>query len=167
MSLYKSLISLGLCLFLTACGFHPLYSPTSDDGTVCYPLKIATIPDRDGQILRNHLVDLLIPSGTPLRPLYVLNVQLTETTIDTGIRKDETTKRKQVTLTGEIILTDAKCRVVYKHCAKVINSFAVIGENYYSDYVAENYAKKEALRLLAEKIKIFVIAYLDRQCECQ
>ncbi len=160
MWLFNLLSSLCLCLCLTACGFHPLY--TSDPScSQSYPLKIATIADRQGQILRNYLLDLLVPTGVPLKPHYTLDIKLTEVVTDTAIRKDATTNRKQVTLTALIILRNPCNRVVYNHCTSVVNSFSVLSENYYSDSVAEGYGKKEALRVLAEKIKLLVSAYLD------
>ncbi len=161
MWLYKSILSVCFCLLLTACGFHPLYTSSDPNCSVSYPLKIATISDRNGQILRNYLVDLLIPAGAPSKPKYTLEIKLTETIFNTGILRDETTSRKQATLTANILLRDCCCKIVYTHCTNSINSFAVLSQNYYSDSIAEEYAKKEALRVLAEKIKLLVSAYLD------
>ena len=42
-----------------------------------------------------------------------------------------------------------------------MNSFSVISQNYYADLVAEEYAKREAIRLLAEKIVLILTTYLD------
>jgi len=150
------------CLFLTSCGLHPLYMPQNETSDVSYPLKIATISDRRGQILRNYLVDLLTPGGTASAPLYVLEITLTDVIATIGVNKDETTSRKQATLTAVITLRDAKTYApVYTHSVKAINSFAILSQNYYADLVAEDYAKNEALRLLAEKIKLHLATYLD------
>jgi len=161
MWLFNTILSVCFCLLLTACGFHPLYTSSDPNCSVSYPLKIATISERNGQILRNYLLDLLLPAGAPLKPKYTLEIKLTETILDTGILRDETTSRQQVTLTAAILLRDRCCRIVYNHCTSSINSFAVLSENYYSDSIAKEYAKKEALRVLAEKIKLLVSAYLD------
>lgn len=153
-----------LCLFLTACGFRPLYTSSDVCGNICYPIKIATISDRNGQILRNYLVDYLSPQGAHPKPLYILEITLTETLVDTLLNKDETTNRKQVTFTALMTLKDSKCgKVVYAHSTKALNSFPVLTENYFSDYVAQNFARKEALRLLAEKITLFITTYFDSQ----
>lgn len=161
MWLYNSILSVCFCLFLSACGFRPLYTSSSSNCSVSYPLKIATISDRNGQILRNYLVDLLIPAGASPKPKYTLEIKLNEAIIGTGIQRDETTSRKQVTFTAEIILRNNCWKVIYRHCTRTVNSFAVLSENYYSDSIAENYAKKEDLRVLAEKIKLLVSAYID------
>jgi len=158
---FKLLFSLSLCLFMTACGWQPLYTTPEDSTTVSYSLKIATIPDRHGQILRNFLVDMMIPEGTPPEPKYILKVVLTEEIAGIAVAKNENTIRKEATLTGLITLTESKTKkVVHTHTVKAINSFAVIGKNYYADIIAEDYAIKEASRLLAEKIRLVVSIYL-------
>lgn len=159
-----------LCVFslVTACGFQPLYTPIRGTNHVAAPIKIATIPDRDGQILRNYLVDLLTPEGPPQKPLYILQIELTDAIANIGVNKDETTSRKNAIMTAVLTLRDAKTYgVVYTHRAKAINSFSVISENYFSDLTTEEYAKKEALRLLAEKISLLLITFLDTHCEMQ
>ena len=91
----KSFLLLSLTLFLTACGFRPLYQSNVDGINICYPIKIATIKDRQGQILRNYLLDLLTPQGASSKPQYILEVNLTTGISNVGINKDETTSRKE------------------------------------------------------------------------
>lgn len=166
MLFFKRLSALFLCCFLTACGFHPLYMPVQGTSRIAVPIKIATIQDRDGQILRNYLVDLLTPEGTPQNPKYVLEITLTDVITDIGVNRDETASRKSATVTAAIKMRDSKTNaVVYTHSAKAINSFAVLSQNYFSDLVAEDYAKKEALRLLAEKITLLLITFIDSKNE--
>ena len=148
--------------FVTGCGFHPLHMPSQGSSQVAVPIKIATIQDRDGQILRNYLVDLLTPEGTPQCPKYILYVSLTDVVTNIGVNKDETARRKNATMTAFLTLKDAKTNtIIYRHTTKAINSFSIINENYFSDLTAEDYAKKEALRLLAEKISILLVTFID------
>ncbi len=161
MSFYKSIALLVMCFSLTGCGFHPLYQAPCEGADIAYPIKICTIEDRQGQILRNYLVDLLTPAGAPLKPKYILEIKVTDVIIDTGIKKDELTSRKKATLTAALTLKDACHKVVYTHSVSAINSFTVLTENYYSDVVAAEYGRKEALRLLSEKIKLTLTAYMD------
>lgn len=154
------------CCLMTACGFHPLYMPIQGSSRIAVPVKIATILERDGQILRNYLVDQLTPEGAPQCPQYILEISLTDLITDIGVNVDETASRKSATVTAAIKLKDAKTQaVVYTHTAKAINSFAVLSQNYFSDLVAEEYAKKEALRLLAEKITLLLITFIDSKNE--
>ena len=155
---------ISFCLFfpLTGCGFHPLYTPYNGRHNTSYPIKIGTIADRNGQILRNSLVDLLTPEGTPSHPQYFLDVNLTETLINTGINKDESTTRKQARLTAKFILKDMKTnKVLYQHTTSAINSFSIINQKYYSDLTAQQYAVREAAQLLAENISLLITTYLN------
>lgn len=166
MLFYRIFTVLCLCYLVTGCGFHPLYMPVKGSSHVAVPIKIATIEDRDGQVLRNYLVDLLTPEGAPQNPKYILHISLTDVVADLGVNKDETSSRKNATMTAILTLMDAKTNaVVYTHVTKAINSFAVISQNYFSDLTSEEYAKKEALRLLAEKISLLLITYLDTRNE--
>jgi hypothetical protein len=135
---------------------------------VAVPVKIATIKDRDGQILRNYLVDILTPAGSPCCPKYVLEICLTDTITDIGVNRDETASRKNAKMTANLTLRDCKTqKIVYTHTTSAINSFAILSQNYFSDLTAEEYAKKEALRLLAEKISLLIFTYIETHCEVE
>lgn len=67
---------------LGGCGFQSLYG-TSGDSTSAVgvenelaQVQIMPIPDRRGQILRNHLLDLFNPKARPGKPLYRLQVRM-------------------------------------------------------------------------------------------
>ncbi len=168
---YKSLFAIIILFALTACNLRPMYE---DNGNmnICYPIKIATIKDRDGQILRNYLLDLMSPQGEPAKPRYLLEITLTSSIKSIGVNKDETTSRKEATLTALYRLRNFKTNKIL-HCgsANGINSFNIsnftktLDQNYYSDVVAEEYAKKEALRILAEKLVLLITAKLELQDE--
>lgn len=161
MSFYRLVF---FCLFfsLVGCSFHPLYTPYNGRHNTSYPIKIGTIADRNGQILRNNLVDLLTPEGAPPHPQYFLDVNLTETITSTGIKKDESTSRKQARLIAKFTLKDMKTnKVVYQHTTNALNSFSIINENYYSDLTAQQYAIREAAQLLAENISLLITTYLN------
>lgn len=166
MLFFRIFTVLCLCYLVTGCGFHPLYMPVRGSSHVAVPIKIATIEDRNGQILRNYLVDLLTPEGPPQSPKYILHIRLFEAVASIGINKDETSSRKNATMNAILTLKDSKTNaIVYTHTTKAINSFAVISQNYFSDLTSEEYAKQEALRLLAEKITLLLITYLDKKNE--
>lgn len=166
MSFSKIMSFLCLCFLMTACGFRPLYNPNGCNSDIAYPIKIATITDRNGQILRNILLDLLTPGGEVTKPQYVLEIKLTEGIRAIGVNKDETTSRKAAVLTAAMVLKDSKTsKVLYTHSVSATNSFEVISENYFADVIAEDYAKTEALRLLAEKVRLTVSTYLDNHHE--
>ena len=70
---------------MTACGFRPLYVPSSENAGIqgvyafdkLQRVAISNIPDREGQYLRNALIRLLYPNGRRGKTLYILNISLT------------------------------------------------------------------------------------------
>jgi LPS-assembly lipoprotein len=66
---------------LSGCGFQSLYgtrSATRDPAVEAHlnRVQVDSIQDRRGQILRNHLLDVLTPKGRNAKPLYRLAVTL-------------------------------------------------------------------------------------------
>jgi LPS-assembly lipoprotein len=92
-------------LTLTACDFHPLYGGVSpgnrESAGVSADLsevRVDTIADRAGQIMRNELIDRLQAEGVPPPPTHHLVVTYSETQQDLGINNNATTTRGQLTL---------------------------------------------------------------------
>lgn len=91
--LFRKKYVLLLVLALCGCGFEPLYVEKKHDNMWYYggdfdtsisqemaQISIEPISQRFGQIMRNELIDLLTPKGTPKSPKYRLFVHLTEKT---------------------------------------------------------------------------------------
>ncbi|QQR69306.1 MAG: hypothetical protein IPI58_01065 [Alphaproteobacteria bacterium] len=98
------------CLALVGCGFRPVYGglggPVSG-GERLNEVWIGTIPDRNGQMLRNMLTDRIHAEGVPSKPRYRLDVTLTSGEGDLGLRKDATATGRQLTIHASCVLTDA------------------------------------------------------------
>lgn len=106
----------GLVPALGACGFRPVYG-TGEDGlngrANLEKVDIAVIPDRAGQMLRNHLIDRFYRGGYPVDAPYRLDVSLTQSTNTAAIRPDQTTDRLDVS-------TSATFKVVEKKTGRVV-----------------------------------------------
>jgi len=118
MLLFKN-VCYGLCLtlavsllfFLSGCGFEPMYGTSSSAAQavdVALPnIDIANIPDRDGQYLRNKLMDRLYTGGRPDAAPYTLTFsKLNKSIVDLGIQKDATATRAQIQITTHMELVD-------------------------------------------------------------
>src|SRR5690242_7641602 len=71
-----------LLLALAGCGFRPLYGTRAADpyvGPEMGGIYISPLPDRDGQLVRNALLDRIDPKGEPQQPRYRLDIKLTVT----------------------------------------------------------------------------------------
>jgi LPS-assembly lipoprotein len=80
--LRRRIVAAASVIFLVAglagCGFEPLYGERKDVSVVgeLAAVRIAPIPDRAGQILRNFLLDQINPRGTAQAAAYTLTIQL-------------------------------------------------------------------------------------------
>ena len=108
----KLISVLALAALLGGCGFHPMYAqrtPTSPKQTVADRLaliKIGTIQDRQGQILRNALVERLTPKGEPSKPAYTLRVTLSKTEGGINFQKNATASSGETSVSATWVLTD-------------------------------------------------------------
>jgi LPS-assembly lipoprotein len=84
-----------LFVALGGCGFQPMMSRETNPAVQenLAKIRIDTIPDRSGQILRNYLLDDLTPRGVQGLAQYRLVVLLTEPRRDAAIQRDNTASR--------------------------------------------------------------------------
>jgi len=96
-------------LFLAACGFKPLYSSQTTAKQSFNAVFIDNIPDREGQYLRNALMDRLYNQGRPGTPQYNLNVSaIHQQRRDLDITKSSSATRAQLQVNTTITLSDSK-----------------------------------------------------------
>ena len=149
---YRSAI-LGLVLLvLTACGFHPLYAESRGTEPALAQIFIANIANREGQTLRNLLIDKMAPHGQPTTPKYNLVVSLKESDTDFGFRTDATSARSQISFTANYVLTPRDPKET------PINAYTTVTVGYnkldaqYSNLSAEEDARQRCLGELSEQI---------------
>jgi len=160
-----------IVVFLSACGFEPLYGPNSTCApAVCEELeqvKILCIKDREGQILRNYLLDIMNPTGQPTFPLAFLKVNLLIKKEASLILRDGTSSRYKLTLTAHLMLRDAETeKTLYTDTVTVINAY-YIGQftaiSAYASTLAERDAREKGLKLLADQIRITLASYYKQK----
>jgi LPS-assembly lipoprotein len=148
---------------LAGCGFRPLYGGDAGGSAASLAqIRIANIPDRPGQQLRNLLLDRLTPLGPPARPAYELSVVLREARHDLAIRKDESATRANLVLTASFVLVPADARDARRFAGSAVstNSFNRVRSDF-AALSAENDARNRALRVLAEEIRLRIAAALQ------
>ena len=79
-------------LALTACGFRPMYGPSSE-GALIGPVQVAEISGRTGSALSQELSRLLTAEAGRGGPTRVLEVSLSETVSRLAYRIDESAQR--------------------------------------------------------------------------
>jgi len=140
--------------FLSACGFSPIYGAQTPSGSTAEALNqiaIDNIPDRNGQMLRNHLIDRFYGKGRPANPLYRLTVNVTQTLQDLGIQANATSTRTLLDMTASYTLNDAQGKTVLFGTAHSVTNFNRLSDQYGS-LVASEYAQQRALNEVSEQI---------------
>ena len=101
------------CAMLGGCGFEPLYGERRDVNVVgeLAGVRIAPIPDRGGQVLRNFLLDQIKPRGTG-SGAYTLAVELREPQQEIGILRNDTATRIAYSAIATYTLADAGGRLL-------------------------------------------------------
>lgn len=148
---------LGLALALGGCGFSPLYGRPAAGSLVATELgEIVTdpIPGRVGLRVRNNLIDLISPSGSPAAPQYRLAVRLKEEREGLLISGDASITRYNYTLFADYDLVDiATGDVIDRGKARAIAGYNVV-ESQFATLSAEKDAEARAARELAQEIRL-------------
>lgn len=168
LSLPSFLLLLISSLFLPSCGFHPQYGVnkyTSHGAEEHLALvHIEGIPDREGQYLRNALIDRFYRDGRPDKVAYMLNVEdIKESLIDLDITKDSDSTRGQLRLSTRMKLHKATSgELLLDRNLHAVTSYNILGSEF-ANRVAEQNARENALDDLAGQIELQIVLYLKRQ----
>ena len=128
-------------------------------------IRIAPLPDRMGQTMHNFLRDRLNPEGQPGDPDYLLQVRLTATRRDLGIRKDETATRANLRLSAHFFLRDARSKaILFKGLASSVSSFNILEDQFATTFSEAN-ARNRALRALSDDIRTRLGIYFSRPAD--
>jgi LPS-assembly lipoprotein len=153
---------------LAGCGFKPLYGNAgsgSSDVSVSESLasvRVTPMRDRVGQQMHNFLRDRLNPYGQPDAPLYNLQVDLSESVVEVGVRIDETATRANLKLTASFTLRAvADGQELTTGNSVATTSFDILDEAF-ATTVSEEDARERALREVADDIQRRLAVYFAR-----
>ncbi len=159
---------LSAVLFLTACGgFHPVYGVNKYTAVgveeYLQQVQIGGIPDRDGQYLRNALIERFYRDGRPTSPLYALTVtNFSESLRDLDVTIDSDTTRGQLTIAITMLLIDKKTNeTVMERSLRSIASYNII-DSEFANRVSEANTRENALDDLARQIEEQLALYFKR-----
>ncbi|MCW5747393.1 MAG: hypothetical protein KIT36_14490 [Alphaproteobacteria bacterium] len=163
-----------LALALAGCGFEPMYGERTgtppagspaDSGVQSDMLgtRVATIADRVGQVLRNHLVDRLNPQGEPAQPVYYLVVRLHEEKESVLTRSDEFSTATNLRLIADYDVRDPQGNILNTGYSRVVTRYNTL-RSQYATIAAEDNARERAARELAEDIRVkLAVFYAHRR----
>ncbi|MQP66710.1 hypothetical protein GE253_15345 [Niveispirillum sp. SYP-B3756] len=163
----KRLIAAALIalLPLAGCGFQPVYGTRAGGVTAGMALanvQIDPIPDRNGQVLRNNLIDRFYTDGRPADARYRLAVALSAAEEQLGIQKDATATRARLRLQANYELIDNHSgQVVYRTFSRSVISFNLL-DSQFAVLASRQGAYDRGLTELADDIRTRLSLYFVR-----
>lgn len=155
---------LATSLAVAGCGFRPLYGtrgPASISAAELSAIQIDPIANREGQLVRNSLLDKMQPQGPAPKPLYRLTVGVTVVRENLGVRTDDTATRGNLTMTAGYRLVDiASGKQIMTGNSRAVSSYNILDSDF-ATVISENDAIRRTAVDLSEEIKTRVAIYLS------
>lgn len=160
--LFKFLTIILVITLLASCGFSPLHKQNNANHNSVLDLQkvvISPIPERIGQLLRIELFDQLTPYGAPEVPLYSLDINITETSRNLGVRKDTTATRTDLIVKASFKLIDLSSKkTVVVGAARSVISYNILDADFATMSVmsdARNRAAKDLATRIRSRLSVF------------
>lgn len=155
-------------LMLASCGFEPMYgttrfnAPTAQSAAleaILANIAIDNIPNREGQYLRNLLIDRFYTKGKPEAPAYTLNISgLKESKYDLDITKESDATRTQLKIEINMSLVDAAGKTILNRKLKALGSYNILTSEF-TTRVSEQNTRENVLKDLAAQIETQIGLY--------
>lgn len=155
-------------LLLAACGFSPVYgtlgtgSDYGNEDLLAY-IAIDNIPNREGQILRNELIDRFYRNeGRPANPQFTLSIEdLRENKTDLDITETSDSTRGQIRMDARMVLKDKRTgEQLMERPIQAISSYNILGSEY-ATRISEQNNRENALKNMARQIEMHVVLYFN------
>ncbi len=165
MSWSRSLVLLTAAALLMGCGFRPLYGSgdAAEIENELAAIQVRPIDNRIGQILHNHLIDLLTPGGRPRQVKYVLHVRLKKSIVHLGVQKNELATRTNLWITARFLLLSPGGSTLFNGQSVTISSFNILGSDDLATLAAEKDARARAVRQVAGDLRTKIAAFFLRR----
>ncbi len=165
----KAALALMALMTLSACGFQPVYGTWSGEQSgvpqELAQIGIATIPERNGQILRTYLQQRLAATEQPDSFPYVLRIALEERLIDLGLQPDAVTTRTQVRILARFSLINRSAgQPITSGRARATTSFNILDSELATDVSAQD-ARERALESVGDEIVQQLALHFQRAAE--
>ena len=157
----RSLVLLVAAVILMGCEFRPLYGSGDavETESELAAIWVRPIENRIGQILHNHLLDLLTPRGQPRQQKYELDVRLKEEISRLGVEKIELATRANLRMTAKFSLLTPSGSLLFHGQSVTISSFNILGSDNLATLVAEKDARVRAVRQIAGDLRRRLAAF--------
>lgn len=147
---------------LAGCGFHPMYGgrTAGEYDPRLAAIKVAPIPDREGQLLELALREKLNPRGVALPTRYTLTVSLSLARTDLGIQRNATSTRSEIDATASYTLIGGGKGITGS--SRTVSAFNLQNDAWAAT-VAEKDARERAIQDLADAIYMQLSLWSQQQ----
>ena len=128
---------------LYGCGFSPIYQIDSKKIAVqdhLSQIHINSIPEKEGLILYNYLVDVLNAYGRPKNPKYRLISKIKLSTINTAIKRNSEAKRGVIGVEAQFTLITDTEEKIFK--SKNECGYTIVNSPYATDEAQKDAQKR-------------------------
>jgi len=171
----KILILICGIFLLTSCGFEPLYAKKQNNNSWYFSgnfdnsvtqemakISIEPIAERFGQQVRNQLLDLVTPLGSPKNPQYRLyikpaNKQITQQ----AMRRDITATRERIRYKVSYYLEQNNKKILKGNSISFV-SYNILS-NPYSTTTAQKKTEEDAAKIIANDIALRLGTYFHKE----
>jgi LPS-assembly lipoprotein len=150
---------------IAGCGFRPLYGnhATGSSRDDFLLIEIATIDDREGQLLRNELIRRLHAGGNRQVPAYRLETRLSESKTVLAVQKNAFATRSNLAMVAKFSLRDVRTgAVAFDSSSKVTVSYNIL-DSEFASLLAEKNARERGVRELSEDMRVRLGVFFDQQ----
>jgi LPS-assembly lipoprotein len=147
---------------VAGCGYRPLYGDRADSASTAElaGIYVAPLPNRDGQILRNYLIERLSENEQPGHPTHTLTIALRIQATGIALSRDNTTSRTNITAVADFILVDPQNnRAVLKGVVRASSSYDVLQSDY-ATLVSREDAVNRTLREVSDEMRTRLAVFL-------
>ncbi len=167
--LHFILLAILLAASVGGCGFRPLYGnhATGSSRDDFLQIEIATIDDREGQLLRNELIRRLYAGGSRRVPAYRLETKLSESKAGLAVQKNAFATRSNLSMVATFALRDVLTgEVAYTSSSKVTVSYNIL-DSEFASLLAEKNARERGVRELSEDMRVRLGVFFDQERRVQ
>jgi len=157
----KQAVIIGLCLFLGACGFRPLYGDAHLSPQLA-SIFVDPVANTDGYELRNTLIDLLGSDGRTTGKAYRLHLVLSETSQGIAQQGNATITRFNDTLTVNYVLTNSAGAEIVHGSQTGLASFNV-ATSPYTTFSQQRDSNMRAAQDIAVRIRLDLSVYFSQR----
>jgi LPS-assembly lipoprotein len=145
-------LSLGLLLFLSACGLHPLYTGGANGVSSAFlkQIEVPAIEGKAGWLVRDALYQRLGEAEGPVR--YRLDIKLDDQISGFGVRRDDAITRERRTLRARYKLIDLSTNTVVLDATAGSDAGIDVVSSEYATVAGENSALERLTEVIADQI---------------